>query len=269
MIITTKHIFFIFCRKYDKGLEKKSITKENFDFSCENAADEFNKIEIDLEKFRHEFDPLGIIYNTLSQVELIKNLNVDSRFIINDIIGFNGYTESTLHLPSTSNNFGCSNRDLEQLYFIQTPKISKFVYTLKSFSCYIKCNDNTEYIVTLVLFDKEKVLKNKEKILWQSKKYTLKTTPYQLFDDNSDCHEGHKKNIATFDNINVKLQNNKTYLIRIDIPCGYMHCGRVKDDKLDKNKKYLMVNSSGNYCRNKYYLRDYYPDGKIYKIVFT
>eukprot|EP01084_Bolivina_argentea_P102885 184316_1 len=224
-----------------------------------------NNVIINVTGFEHQFDPLGAIYDCLCEAELLTQLKIDVKFIINELVAFVGYTESTLHLKSTGNNFGCSKNDLEQLYFIQTPSYSKFPYTLTEFSCYIRGSANTNYCVTLVSFDVEKVKKNEEIILWQSKIYDIKSTPYKCYDY---CHEKHKSDIATFDNINIKLENNKTYLIRIDIPSGGMSCGRVYDGQLNEDRECLMVSSSGNYVHNKYYIRDYYPEGKIYQVVF-
>ena len=73
--------------------------------------------------------------------------------------------------------------------------------------------------------------------------------------------------IVRFSDINVKLDNEKTYLIRIDVPQSVVSCNRVAAGQKDLTKSYF-VHSSARYYRNEYYERMGFDDGKVYEIEF-
>ena len=99
---------------------------------------------------------------------------------------------------------------------------------------------------------------NKEDILWQSK----------IFDEPNYIYKEYDQHIVKFENINVKLQNDKTYLMRIDIVEGRAYCNQVRRGYKDRSKKYF-VDSNGRLYHNKYSMRENYRDGKLYEIVFV
>ena len=111
-----------------------------------------NIVDVNINDFKHDYDPLGTLYNAVSNGELIQNLKVNTSFIIDTIISFTGYTESTLNLDSTS-NFFTSPLDVEQCFFIALPYKSLYNYTLISFAFDIRLTTTAKYCATLVLFE--------------------------------------------------------------------------------------------------------------------
>eukprot|EP01084_Bolivina_argentea_P298043 513538_1 len=278
-----------------------------------------NTVNIGTDQLCMDFDPLGDITNALRDCGIIKKYLIDTSFVIKEIVQYTGYTESTLNIPSDTEFFS-SKLDIEQCYFISLSPKSNYGYTLKSFFCdiSIESNGNNAFYTTLVVFDKEKVEKNKEDILWQArwpnngknqyekmivdtkqsiipskpshlkydkmKKYgtpnnAIKNTMIldgmhsywinKYFPDDkpisSSINNRNRGNRKIFEfNMNVKLQNNKIYLIRIDVECGGISCGCLDEKPITK-----LVISHARYYHNKYYLRYKfnYNNGKLYKCV--
>eukprot|EP01084_Bolivina_argentea_P271906 462793_1 len=231
--------------------------------------DKPNQIDIDLDNFEHQFDPLGVTHDALVNCALIRNLGIDPTFVISKIVSYVGYIESSLHLISSS-RYGTYPWDIEQCFFIKPPSKSKYNYTLKSFACDVILGLSTQlkWCATLVLFDETKVKQNKEDILWQSQIYDNESTVIFEGDENDNkfIHVSHKDLIVKFDNLYVKLKNDKLYLMRIDIVEGQSGCRY--DARRDKTKTYF-VKTNGHLYKNRYSMRTKHYDDKLYELVLV
>lgn len=216
-----------------------------------------NEVNIDVSNYEHDFDPKQQMYDGLMKTALIKKLNemMDLSFIINAIINLVGYTESTLDLKSHS-NFWCSANDVEHLFIISLPKNSKFNYKLVSFATHIRLWEGAQYCATLLLWDVERLKANKNDIIWQSKIFTPNDANFLQKD----------RSIVLFDNINVMLDTNKVYAIKIDVPKGLIGCDLIETGEKDRSRVYF-VNSNGHLEDNVYRMK-WDRDGKLYQIVF-
>eukprot|EP01084_Bolivina_argentea_P092854 167022_1 len=228
---------------------------------------EANAVNIDVTQFSHNYDPLSPTYDAIRSCTLITNLKMNASFIIRAVISFIGYIESTLHLESGS-NFGCSKFDVEQLFIISPPNKSTFSYKLISFATDIRTsvNKHTTFCATLLLFDKDKLEKNDGDIIWQSAIFSSEYINYLLPEKREDgyINPEYDTNIVIFNDINVVLENNKTYAIKIDIPQGYTSCNLIHSGQKDRSRQYF-VNSNGHWRRNKYNMKGD-RDGKVYEL---
>ena len=93
-------------------------------------------------------------------------------------------------------------------------------------------------------------------IIWQSKMYSSENTIY---------FERARK-IVLFDNINMTLDSNKVYAIKIDVPMGCVGCCLIDEGKRDRSRTWF-INSNGHLRDNEYKMKDD-RDGKLYEIVF-
>ena len=216
------------------------------------------------ENISHSYDPLGVIFKNLRESQLICDLQIPIN-VISIILSCIRYQESTINDPiypemitsSPSKNFN------ECCLLIQTPfKTNNISYFISSF--YFKSGyfetvpksewpDNAKIYFQIELFDgtnhlNEKAVNNSEyNVLWKSQIY--------------EC--GNPTQTIKIKNINLKLQENKTYLIWVEVIKPPFHGLYGYYDpffKLDKKKeiyqeKNLKFVREVKLCDNKWFLR--------------
>ena len=218
------------------------------------ANDLANTIDFeDAQYFHHQLDPLGDLTVLLLDTDLLKQ--APSAISI-EIVRFVGYTESNLD-ELFWNPFFCSKLDVEQIYFISFCPNSRYPsYRLMSFQCDVLLNVAGECCATLMEWDREKVLKGKGEIVWQSEMRSRELENQKRSD----------KKTVDFE-MNVKLDTDKIYLIKIDTPKGSTGCGSVRKS-WDNHGKGCLVHAKARLYKNRYYMRSGYQS-KRYEMLFT
>ena len=205
----------------------------------------------DEDHFHHQFDPLGDLTTLLTETDLVKNSDVSFAKVI---VRFVGYTESNVEMPYGS-RFWCSKHDVEQCYVISfSPKSTYSAYWITSFRCEVSLRANGVYCATMLEWNRKKMFEGKENIIWQSEMRSLK----------AQNHVVDSTNIADFE-MNIKLDADKIYMIRIDIPEGGVSCGGLRQNR-NESDGYL-VHAIAHLYHNKYSLRD--PPHKRYSVTLT
>ena len=127
-----------------------------------------------------------------------------------------------------------------------------------SFQCDVLLNveEDSEYCATLLEWDRGKVLKGKEEIVWQSERRSRKL----------GNHKVREQYISEFE-VNVKLDTDKIYLIKIDTPKGGTGCGNVQQS-WDNHGKGCLVHAKARLYNNSYSMRTEY-NSKRYEMLFT
>ena len=97
------------------------------------------------------------------------------------------------------------------------------------------------------------VAKGEEEIIWQS-------------DQRNNSDDSVVNDIVEF-NVNMRLDTDKIYLMKIDVPQGTISCGDLTAEWREEGKGYL-VHAKARYYQNRYYFRRSY-NGKVYEMAFT
>ena len=214
----------------------------------------------DADYLHSDFDPLGQLAVNLMETDWIQNSQIDASFIVMEIVGFVGHSESNLNEPMDP-GFGCSKTDVEQCYFIAfSPESRLSSYTLKTFQCdvVLRIGSPAVYCATLLVWDRDKLMEGKEEIIWQSQKRSWKAWN----------HEANDRNIVDFA-VNMKLATDKKYLMKIDIPEGSTGCGCVSE-KRNSDQNSLVKATEIHLYNNKYQVRSgYYGKPKRYAATFV
>ena len=224
-------------------------------------------IKCNVDELRKDCDPLGEISNELQICEWIENLNLPTG-IFRDIVSYAGYTESTLNRPSYI-AYSSVDVDCELCFLLSMPYNSKYdyQYTLHSFKTHIYGRESDKIQFIIVKLNENEQGSDFEEIhksdIIQCKDGSLNKLPneYQI---NPDDVFGFRGEIIEFNDLNIKLSNNQTYIMRIDVIDGCIDSGALQK-KLQDCDKHLLCDTAT--YRDKTYDNHPKDTGKPYELV--
>ena len=243
------------------------------------AADGF-PIRFDVEEFKYDFDPLGRIYHELTtNCKLIINLNIPNE-IIQDIVGFLGYTESKLGRKASSPYVSNSN-DCEMCFLLSMPYNSpyNYKYTLSSFATHVKGYKHSKICFKIGTFVTDEDTEKEYKELYCTEVIDISDTGNAIMPDEyqSESESDDEQidpftgKIMEFKDLNIKLSNNSVYVMRVDVVSLSAVCAEllIPVESLNKHinpNKIEMVCDRTRFCYKEYRLRTR-DMGKLYEIV--